>query len=358
MKNILLVILLFCSSLLFSQEGVKIESITFKEALVKAEQQKKLVLIDGYTSWCGPCKWMKKQFKSAEAGLFFNKHFVFLEFDMEKEGKTLDEKYKKEITAYPTFLIIRPDGEIQHKVVGADTLSIFINMVKRGLTKETSLDYLEQNYRQGKLSKKQMLDYINALTDASSKKEVAEVANQLFENLTEKERVSIDYLILYNCIGYADWNSARYAYYLQHYKEITPMMDKESIAYVKMAALWSHFYNYLTGMITPEENYGAELKNEIPSFRSLLENAAIPDRDFYLALGDLSEAQFLNDKIAYERDFNKILSFPVDEEVYDVLMKSLHLVWGESSESSETMKIENKTGRMLEEKLNRSYEKK
>lgn len=252
MKNILLVILLFCSSLLFSQEGVKIESITFKEALVKAEQQKKLVLIDGYTSWCGPCKWMKKQFKSAEAGLFFNKHFVFLEFDMEKEGKTLDEKYKKGITAQ-------------------------------------------------------------------------------------------------------DWNSARYAYYLQHYKEITPMMDQESIAYVKMAALWSHFYNYLTGMITPKENYGAELKNEIPSFRILLENAAIPDRDFYLAMGDLSESQFLNDKIAYERDFNKVLSFPVDEEVYDVLMKSLHLVWGESSES---MKIENKTGRMLEEKLNRSYEKK
>ncbi|MDM8158458.1 thioredoxin family protein [Labilibaculum sp. K2S] len=354
MKNILLVILLFCSSLLFSQEGVKIESIPFKEALVKAEQQKKLVLIDAYTAWCGPCKWMKKQFKSAEAGLFFNKHFVFLEFDMEKEGKTLDEKYKKEITAYPTFLIIRPNGEIQHKVVGADTLSIFINMVKRGLTKETSLDYLEQNYKQGKLSKKQIVDYIIVLKEANSKKEVSEVANQLFENLTEKERVSSEYLHLYKCIDYVDWNSARFAYYLQHYKEITPMMDQKSIAYVRMAALWSHFYNYLTGMITPEENYGAELKNEIPLFRKMLKNTAIPNRDFYLALGDLSESQFLNDKIAYEREFNKILSYPVDEELYDVLMKSLHLVWGESSE---TMKIENKTGRMLEEKLNRIYEK-
>jgi len=348
-------ILLFCSSLLFSQEGVKIESTTFQEALVKAEQQKKMVLIDGYTSWCGPCKWMKKQFKSAEAGLFFNKHFVFLEFDMEKEGKTLDEKYKKEITAYPTFLIIRPDGEIQHKVVGADTLSIFINMVKRGLNKETSLDYLEQNYKEGKLSKKQIVDYIIGLKEAYAKKDVSEVANQLFEKLSEQDRLSSDYLLLYNCIGYSDWNSARYAYYLKHYKEITPLMDKESIAHVRMETLWSHLHNYLTGCITSEYNYGTLLKNEIPSFRKLLENATIPNRDFYLALGNLAESQFLNNKIAYESDFNKILSFPVDEDLYCLLMNSLYVVWGGSKEMKN---IKNKTGRILEKKLNEIYEKK
>jgi hypothetical protein len=161
--------------------------------------------------------------------------------------------------------------------------------------------------------------------------------------------------MLYNCIAYIDWNSARHAYYLQHYKEITSMMDQERIAYVRMAALWSHFYNYLTGCITPDYNFGAELKNEIPLFRKLLENATIPNRDFYLALGDLSESQFLNDKIAYERDFNKVLFFPIDEELYQVLKKSLHLVWGEPKE---TKSIKNKTGRMLEEKLNRTYEKK
>ena len=34
--------------------------VTYKEAIVIARAEKKQVFIDFYTSWCGPCKMMKK----------------------------------------------------------------------------------------------------------------------------------------------------------------------------------------------------------------------------------------------------------------------------------------------------------
>lgn len=42
-------------------EGIRFESFTFHEALEKAKQEKKLIFVDCYTTWCGPCKMMSEQ---------------------------------------------------------------------------------------------------------------------------------------------------------------------------------------------------------------------------------------------------------------------------------------------------------
>ena len=40
----------------FAQEGVNFRNLTFNEALAQAKTEKKMVFMDCYTSWCGPCK--------------------------------------------------------------------------------------------------------------------------------------------------------------------------------------------------------------------------------------------------------------------------------------------------------------
>ena len=40
----------------FAQEGVNFRDLTFNEALAQAKAEKKMVFMDCYTSWCGPCK--------------------------------------------------------------------------------------------------------------------------------------------------------------------------------------------------------------------------------------------------------------------------------------------------------------
>ena len=104
-KLIPLMMCLVLSVMVFAQTGVDFRHLTFDEALAKAKAEKKLVFVDCYTTWCGPCKMMTtKIFPMKEAGEFFNPRFVCVKFDMEQgEGKEL--KNKLGVRAYPSFFI-------------------------------------------------------------------------------------------------------------------------------------------------------------------------------------------------------------------------------------------------------------
>ena len=153
MKIIIVNLFLLISSLSLFGQGVNFEALTFNEALAKAKQENKLVFVDCYTAWCVPCRVMAENvFPQKEAGDFFNPKFVCVKFDMEKgEGLELSKKLK--IKAYPTFFIIRPDGAIQHMIVGGGELEPFINKVERGLDKKTSFTYLNKLYEKGEMTK-------------------------------------------------------------------------------------------------------------------------------------------------------------------------------------------------------------
>ena len=79
-----------------AQEGVNFRDITFEEALKQAKSENKLVFMDCYTSWCGPCKNMAdKVFPQKAAGDYFNPRFVCVKYDMEKgAGVELAKKFE------------------------------------------------------------------------------------------------------------------------------------------------------------------------------------------------------------------------------------------------------------------------
>ena len=66
-------------------QGVEFRDLTFQQALEQAQKEGKLVFMDCYTSWCGPCKYMLNTvFVLPEMGEFFNDQFVNVKYDMEK----------------------------------------------------------------------------------------------------------------------------------------------------------------------------------------------------------------------------------------------------------------------------------
>ena len=142
-----------------------------------------MVFMDCYTSWCGPCKNMTNNvFPQKAAGDYFNPRFVCVKYDMEKgEGKELANKF--EVHAYPTFIIFRPDGTIQHRVVGGDELETFIQRVERGLNEKTSLPYLSDRYERGKMNKQELISVI--AENASLTKKDAEAALAAFTGAVE-----------------------------------------------------------------------------------------------------------------------------------------------------------------------------
>ena len=74
-----------------TEEGIHFEQGSWAEITAKAKTEKKLIFIDCYTSWCGPCKQLSAEiFPQKAVAEFFNTHYVNYKVDMEKgEGVSL-----------------------------------------------------------------------------------------------------------------------------------------------------------------------------------------------------------------------------------------------------------------------------
>ena len=173
-------------------QGVEFRDLTFGQALEQARTENKLVFMDCYTSWCGPCKNMLKNvFTLPEAGEFMNAHFVCVKYDMEK-GEGIGLKKQFAVRAFPTFFIIRPDGTVQHRLAGGSQWERFRERVARGLEETTSYAYLNERYQQGKLARKQYPHYVQALKDAGDRPAVKNVCMEVFGQLSDKAKCSAE----------------------------------------------------------------------------------------------------------------------------------------------------------------------
>lgn len=154
-------------SLIEEFRGIEFFTGTFAEVCEKARQENKLIFVDAYTTWCGPCQMMSTQvFTRKDVGLYFNETFVNVKIDMEKgEGPELAKKYG--VTAYPTFLLIDSNGNLVHRCVGGSDAKTFIEKIKRGTVKETSYKYLVDNFEANKNDINFQLNYLIAKGHAS-----------------------------------------------------------------------------------------------------------------------------------------------------------------------------------------------
>ena len=161
----ILVFSLSFSSLSYSQ-GMEFFEGSFEEALELAKKQDKMIFVDAYTSWCGPCKRMKKYiFPNKLAGDFYNKNFINMAIDMESQmGKSFNSKYP--VRAYPTFLFIDHKGEVIKKDVGGKPIEIFIKMGEIAISLNDKSEDYEVIYNEGNRDYDFMLKYVTSLVRA------------------------------------------------------------------------------------------------------------------------------------------------------------------------------------------------
>ena len=159
-------------------EGMELFHGSFEEALALAEEQDKLVFVDVYTMWCGPCVVMQETvFPEAEVGEYFNSRFVSLKLDMENEdqnGPELGARYK--VGVLPTYLILDTEGNEIGRATGGASPSQFISMISRALGESTStFDAMQARYDEGERSQEFIQQY---LMDAIVELSLREVDNQ------------------------------------------------------------------------------------------------------------------------------------------------------------------------------------
>ena len=106
-----------------------VRQATLEQVLSDAQAQNKVVFIDFYTTWCGPCKWMDENvFAKDDVATTFNKNFINYKVDAEDfEGVNTALKYN--VGAYPTLVFIKPNGEVLHRVEGMIPHESFMQIV-------------------------------------------------------------------------------------------------------------------------------------------------------------------------------------------------------------------------------------
>jgi thioredoxin-related protein len=163
-------------------KGVQFEdNLSWAAIKAKAKAENKYIFLDGFTTWCGPCKYMKNTvFPQEECGRYFNEKFISVEvqLDTTKEDNKLVRSWYADahaimveynIMAFPTFLVFTPDGQAVHRVVGGSlTPKEFIARI------ENSFDPAKQYYTQ-------LRKYQGGERDSSFLRKMAIMARQAYD---------------------------------------------------------------------------------------------------------------------------------------------------------------------------------
>lgn len=190
MKKILPVFLVLFS-IIINAQGINFEKDTFKNILEKAKKENKLVFLDAYTSWCGPCKMLERNvFPQKEVGDFYNTHFINAHFDMEKgEGIDLAKKYS--VFSYPSLLFINGDGVVVYRTAGYVEPADFVVLGKTAINPENKLENKLAKFEAGESNPDFLIDLIKNSynTDFSFAKKVSE---RYFQNRKPEELTKDD----------------------------------------------------------------------------------------------------------------------------------------------------------------------
>lgn len=220
---------------------------TFAELKAKAKKDKKIIFIDAYASWCGPCKWMSGNvFNNSVVADFYNSNFINAKIDMEKgEGKDIAKQY--EVTAYPNLLFIDGDGKLVHRFCGAMVATDFVALGKEALVPEKQFGTFKKKYDAGDRTPAFVKSYLDKLTIAclSTDKIVADYLKTQQENdLTKKENWQIINLYL------SDMDSREFNYLVKNKSKFSALYSSDTIdakiyrTYLNKAANIIHVPNF------------------------------------------------------------------------------------------------------------------
>ncbi len=168
MKKVLFILIIFfIGAQTYAQEsGIEFFDGKWKKLLKEGKKKDKLIFIDAYASWCGPCKKMAKEiFVLDDVGQIYNEHFVNYQMDMEKgEGIEIAKEYN--VKAFPTYLFLNSNGELVHRAIGFMQAEKFIKLAETAMDSKSNLKYFMDEYQKGKNEPEFLLDYAIMLNNA------------------------------------------------------------------------------------------------------------------------------------------------------------------------------------------------
>lgn len=119
--------------------GIRFTDDSWTDVLKQAKSSGKLIFVDCYTTWCGPCSYMSKYVFTDEAiGKLFDTRFISVKMNMETEaGSDFGGTY--DVPAYPTLFLIDGSGKVVSKEVGRLGVQELRSFAEKGLAMHQQL---------------------------------------------------------------------------------------------------------------------------------------------------------------------------------------------------------------------------
>jgi len=215
---------LFLTAGASNAQGIEFFEGTWPEAMAKAKAENKIIFVDAYAAWCGPCKRMAAQvFPDAKVGEFFNQNFINLKIDMEKpENAEFAGKFP--VRAYPTLMFIDAEGKIVLQNVGGMQVDGLIDFGKKAAgTGDKSVDF-ETEYADGNRDPQFLFDYVKALNRAN--KPSLKITNEYLNAQTD---LTTPLNLKFILEGASEADSRVFDMLLKYRKEINALEKPETV---------------------------------------------------------------------------------------------------------------------------------
>jgi thioredoxin-related protein len=229
MKHFISVLIFLISVSAYSQ-GIDFYKGDFAGAKEKAKQENKIIFIDAYTTWCGPCKYLVKTiFTQKEVGDFYNANFISFRLDMEK-GEGIEFRRKYNVRAFPTLLFVDSLGNLMHQGVGAMKAENLIELGKVAMNPEKRLKELKERYKNGERSTQFIQQYLNVAYNAYL--DVKECVDWYFYTQSDEELMTKDNIELIADLV-KDPDHRCFKFIINNQEKCQKMTDKKLNSYIE-----------------------------------------------------------------------------------------------------------------------------
>ncbi len=184
----LLAYILFSFTIIGAVCQTDFRDISFDEARKAASREGKLVFMDFYTSWCGPCKRMTDQvFPQKSVGDYMNATFIPLKLDAEKGGSELAARYK--VKSYPTYIVTDTAGHEIARLSCAMPAEEFLEKVRHAIDYGMTPERIKERFESGERTPQLVEAYAMQLVDKGEYRNINKIIDEYYHSLTDSQKL-------------------------------------------------------------------------------------------------------------------------------------------------------------------------
>lgn len=325
-RIILSIGLIFIGHLGWSQ-GI-VFNTNLEESLQEAKKQNKLIFVDFYTSWCGPCKALSANvFPDKAVGDFYNNNFISVKIQCDDTGYgvALGKKYK--IAAYPTLMFLDANGDIVHSAAGAPDVQGLIELGKIASDPKKNQLSLKKEWESGNREEGFTYKYFESLIRAYQNDKASADFQEYFATLSKEQKANKSTFDLMQIVKEPPFSNT-FDYLEQHKEDYYQTVGKGRVdSTIAKSYLW-----YLKNL-----QYSGIMNKDLTEFNTKLEQFKAknyPYYEEYVAFYDVFDFKDSDNKSDAEIFMKKGTSFLQkyglnnDDYTISLTMMLANLIWG------------------------------